>query len=138
MLSHFPFTDHYTVRFQDTDGAGVVFFANALGFCHAAYEAALVAQGIDLPMFFHNPTTAVPIVHATVDFRQPMQVGDVISIQLTPQQLKDSEFEIHYQILAGDRTLCTALTRHVSIDPVARIRKPLPPALLAWLQIPLG
>jgi 1,4-dihydroxy-2-naphthoyl-CoA hydrolase len=129
------FIYHRTVRFQETDGAGVVFFANVLSLCHEAYEAALIAQGIDLKVFFNHPETVVPIVHATVDFRQPLRVGDGLALHLTPQLLKESEFEISYQILAvaTDRVLCTALTRHVCIDPLNRTRKALPPELLAWL-----
>ena len=134
-----PFTYQRPVRFQDTDGAGVVFFANVLGFCHEAYEAALVAMGFDLKAFFHNPKLAVPIVHATVDFRQPLRVGDQLTIYLTPQYLKESEFAIAYQIVATatDRQLCTALTRHVCIDPRDRTRQALPPQLLAWMPVPL-
>jgi 1,4-dihydroxy-2-naphthoyl-CoA hydrolase len=130
-----PFIHPHTVRFQETDGAGVVFFANVLSLCHEAYEAALIAQGIDLKAFFNNRETAVPIVHATVDFRQPLRVADQLAIRLAPQLLKESEFEIGYQILnaATDRVLCTALTRHVCIDPLNRTRKALPPELLAWL-----
>ncbi|MFS8118916.1 MAG: acyl-CoA thioesterase, partial [Microcoleus sp.] len=37
-----------TVRFQDTDAAGVVYFANVLAMCHEAYEASLAASGINL------------------------------------------------------------------------------------------
>ena len=131
-----PLIYHRTVRFQETDGAGVVFFANALSLCHEAYEAALIAMELDLKVFFNNAETAVPIVHATVDFRQPMRVGDRLTIHLMPQCLKESEFEICYQILAHerDRVFCTALTRHVCIDPQQRTRKALPPELLAWLS----
>ena len=32
------FAYYYTVRFQDTDAAGVVYFANVLRICHEAYE----------------------------------------------------------------------------------------------------
>ncbi len=134
-----PFIYHRIVRFQETDGAGVVFFANVLSLCHEAYEAALMAGGIDLKGFFNHPEMAVPIVHATVDFRQPLRVGDELAIHLAPQILKESEFEISYQILtaATDRILCTALTRHVCIDPLNRTRKALPLELLAGLRVEL-
>jgi 1,4-dihydroxy-2-naphthoyl-CoA hydrolase len=63
-----PFTYLRTVHFQDTDAAGVVYFANVLAMCHEAYEASLAASGINLKAFFSNPEVAFPIIHASVDF----------------------------------------------------------------------
>jgi 1,4-dihydroxy-2-naphthoyl-CoA hydrolase len=54
------FTYNRTVRFQDTDAAGVVYFANVLSMCHEAYEASLAASGINLKSFFNNPTVLFP------------------------------------------------------------------------------
>jgi 1,4-dihydroxy-2-naphthoyl-CoA hydrolase len=133
------FTYSHTIRFQETDAAGVVYFANVLIICHAAYEAALDEYGISLRSFFQGDDVAVPIVHANVDFKQPMFCGDHIAIGLTPQKLNDNSFEIHYQLrLASDhnpaRCLAQALTRHVCIDRHQRSRRSLPDHLCGWLQ----
>lgn len=60
-----------TVRFGDTDAAGVVYFANVLAICHEAYESSLAASGIDLKAFFSQGVIAIPIVHASIDFCVP-------------------------------------------------------------------
>lgn len=132
-----PFTHHRTVRFQDTDAAGVVYFANVLSICHEAYEASLAASGIDLKSFFNNPTAAVPVVHASVDFLRPMFCGDELLILLTPQPLSENHFELTYQIVApsSEKQLAKAMTRHVSIDPMTRTRTPLPEELTQWLSL---
>ena len=44
-----------SIRFHETDAAGVVYFANVLVLCHEAYEASLAAAGIDLGEFFSDP-----------------------------------------------------------------------------------
>jgi 1,4-dihydroxy-2-naphthoyl-CoA hydrolase len=90
------FTHQRTVRFSDTDAAGVVYFANVLNFCHEAYEESLTASGINLKQFFTNPVVAIPITNTTVDFYRPMYCGDKLSIQLTSQQLDINRFEISY------------------------------------------
>jgi 1,4-dihydroxy-2-naphthoyl-CoA hydrolase len=126
-----------TIRFQETDGAGVVYFANGLSLCHEAYEASLAAVGIDLQVFFTASDRAVPIVRAEIDFFQPMTCGDRLEIHLTPQPLKDSEFAIAYQIFLTEvleKSVCQALTRHVCIDRATRCRAPLSPELSHWLQ----
>jgi 1,4-dihydroxy-2-naphthoyl-CoA hydrolase len=144
------FTFARTVCFRDTDAAGVVYFANVLSMCHEAYEASLAAAGIDLRIFF-SPTfqpvpIAIPIVHASVDFRRPMYCGDRLLIDVSPQQLSEHAFAIEYEIFAeSDRSasemletqrqvLSKATTRHTCIDPVARSKRDLTPEIKQWLQ----
>jgi len=133
-----PFTYTRTVRFQDTDAAGVVYFANVLAMCHEAYEASLAASGINLKAFFSNPEVAFPIIHASVDFYRPMFAGDRLMIQLTPKQVTGDEFEIAYLVfLAGElagRSAAKALTKHVCIDAVSRTRKQLSEDLMQWMS----
>lgn len=134
-----PFTHKRTVRFQDTDAAGVVYFANVLSMCHEAYEASLAASGLNLQSFFNNPEAAIPIIHASVDFRRPMFCGDELLIYLTPQPLDDSKFEILYQIVAAsspEQQLAKAITRHVCINPLTRTKRPLPEYIIQWLSLP--
>jgi 1,4-dihydroxy-2-naphthoyl-CoA hydrolase len=131
-----PFTHNRTVRFQDTDAAGVVYFANVLSICHEAYEASLAASGINLKSFFNNPTAAIPIIHASVDFLRPMFCGDKLLIHLTPQQVGENKFEIAYQIVeasSSEQQLAKAITKHVCINPITRTRTQLPEAITHWL-----
>ena len=97
-----PFIYQRTVRFQDTDAAGVVYFANVLTMCHEAYEESLDTSGINIKLFFSNPNVAIPIVHASVDFFRPMFCGDKVSIHLSPCQLGKDNFEINYIIMSAD------------------------------------
>ncbi|TVQ09349.1 MAG: acyl-CoA thioesterase [Leptolyngbya sp. DLM2.Bin27] len=124
--------DHY-VRFHETDGAGVVYFANELVMCHTAYEASLVAAGLDVGQLFRAETVAYPIAHASIDYRQPLRCGDRVSIDLTPTSVDQSSFEIQYQLTLGERLAAQALTRHVCIEVASRRRCPLPPAMEQWL-----
>ncbi len=125
-----------TVRFQDTDAAGVVYFANLLSLCHEAYEASLAASGIVLRDFFSSQgIVAVPIVHASADFHQPLFCGDQLTVQLMPTKLSETAFEVSYQIFSvTDQPAAIAKTRHVCIDPRSRTKQPIPNELLRWLQ----
>lgn len=127
-----------TVRFQDTDAAGVVYFANVLAMCHEAYEASLAASGINLRAFFSNPEVAFPIIHASVDFYRPMFAGDRLTIQLTSKQVTGDEFEIAYQVFSGEvagKSAAKALTKHVCINAISRNRKQLSEELMQWLRV---
>jgi 1,4-dihydroxy-2-naphthoyl-CoA hydrolase len=141
-----------TIYFHDTDAAGVVYFANGLTLCHEAYEASLAAAGVNLRSFFRNEAIAVPITHAAIDFWQPMQCGDRIKINLSPQIVSEDTFVIDYQLYFADQTdqkdfeldtlnskkiskpIATAITRHTCIDVATRRRCGLTSELLKWIK----
>jgi 1,4-dihydroxy-2-naphthoyl-CoA hydrolase len=131
-----------TVRFQDTDAAGVVYFANTLTMCHEAYEASLIAAGIEVRQFFKSGANssceaiAIPIVHAEADYLRPAFCGDHHEIQLTPTLQSDHAFEIQYIVYEADhpeKLVSKALTRHFCINSTSRQRQPLPQEILDWL-----
>jgi len=124
-----------TIRFQDTDAAGVVYFAQVLSICHEAYEASLQAAGLPLQSFFSRGKMAVPITHAQADFRRPLRCGDRTTVQLVPHQSALESFEIEYTVLTADGKIAAiANTRHTCIETATRQRHPLTPELLHWLQ----
>jgi len=128
---------HYsrTIRFQDTDAAGVVYFAQILSICHEAYEASLRASGLELQQFFSRGAIAVPITHTAADFHRPLVCGDAITVELAPTQTDEHRFEIQYRVLqAGGKVAAIANTRHVCIETATRQRHPLTPELTQWLQ----
>lgn len=140
------FTYLRTVRFQDTDAAGVVYFANVLSMCHESYEASLMAAGIDLNTFFRAESAAFPIVHAEIDYAQPMFCGEEYMISVTPTLLSPDKFENRYQIRtaaldseAGEPSITATLvaqaaTLHLCIDPKTRKRRLLPSQVRQWLD----
>jgi 1,4-dihydroxy-2-naphthoyl-CoA hydrolase len=136
-LKTMPSAYRRVIRLQDTDAAGVVYFATVLSICHEAYEAALAIAGVDLKVFFSGRPIAVPIVHASVDLRSPMVCGEEYEVWVAPTQLNASKFEVRYRIgrsgQSGGR-LTEALTVHVAIDAATRTRVELPVDLVQWLQ----
>ncbi|AFY73460.1 putative thioesterase [Synechococcus sp. PCC 7502] len=127
---------HRTVHFQDTDAAGVVFFANILTICHEAYEYSLQLQGINLKLFFSNSGDyAVPIVRAEVDFFKPIFCGDRLLVELKPQQIDSYSFTISYKVTNEDaKVLSTAQTKHVCISTSDRTRLEIPEELQQWIN----
>ena len=128
-----PFVYYRTIRFQDTDAAGVVYFAQILSICHEAYEESLRQGGIDVRAFFSQGAIAVPLTHAEADFRRPLMCGDAVTVWLTATQTRDDRFELHYEVQHDGKTAAIAHTHHVCIATATRQRHPLPPALTQWL-----
>ncbi|MFO7627939.1 MAG: acyl-CoA thioesterase [Prochlorococcaceae cyanobacterium] len=131
-----------SVRFGDTDAAGVMHFVRLLGWCHQAYEESLERFGITAAEVFprpgQSPPVALPIVHCQADYLAPLVVGDPLAIQLEPRRIDPGCFEVQYIFrrgVAGDgAAVAQGLTRHVAIDAARRQRCPLPDPISRWLE----
>jgi 1,4-dihydroxy-2-naphthoyl-CoA hydrolase len=124
----------YQIQLRDTDAAGVVYFANFLTICHAAYEASLSAAGIDLRLLISASEVALPITHASGDFRKPLYCGDQIQVLLIPTHISESEFQINYRLcLIEGKVAATVLTKHVAIKVIDRQRTKLPSLVDDWI-----
>jgi 1,4-dihydroxy-2-naphthoyl-CoA hydrolase len=127
-----------TVRFGDTDAAGVMHFPQLLHWCHEAYEESLERFGIPPAEIFPTPeqqlAVALPVVHCSADFLRPLVCGDPLAIQLEPRRLDPGCFELVYHFRRDEEPVAQALTRHLAIDSSSRRRCPLPPPINRWLE----
>lgn len=126
-----------SVRFGDTDAAGVMHFPRLLEWCHQAYEESLERYGIASAEVFPTPEAelevALPVVHCHADYRRPLVCGDPLAIALAPQRLDPGCFEVAFTLTCRGDTAATALTRHVAINRERR-RCGLPEPLNRWLE----
>lgn len=127
-----------TVRFGDTDAAGVMHFHQLLRWCHEAYEDSLerfgVAAGDVFPTPAAMPEVALPIIHCSADFLAPLVCGDPLAIQLEPLRLDPGCFEVRYSFRSSERDVARGLTRHLAIRSDNRSRCPLPAPINRWLE----
>jgi len=138
-----------TVRFGDTDAAGVMHFHQLLRWCHEAWEESLERFGIPAGAVFPGArlpaadpalpppdpaAVALPIVHCQADYRQPLVCGDPLAIQLEPIRLDPGCFEVRYRFSREGEAVANGLTRHLAIDSRSRRRCPLPAGIQRWLE----
>lgn len=132
-----PFAYQRTIRFADTDAAGVVFFPNYFAICHEAYEESLAAAGIELKTFFTEHWIFVPVSRCHADYLRPLSCGDKVSVTLAPMLLGAETYAINYELhLLGlpEKLVARLRTEHVCISARSRERHALPAALTAWLK----
>ena len=131
-----PFSHHRTVRFADTDAAGVVFFARTLAICHEAYEESLAAAGLDQKTFFAAHADVVPIARSECDYLRPLHPGDKLRVTVAPAPLTADSFALRFELFRlgpPEKLAARARTEHVCIASATRARSSLPPALAAWV-----
>lgn len=132
-----PFVYRRTIRFADTDAAGVVFFPNYLAICHEAYEESLAADGIELKTFFREHGVVVPVSKSQAEYLRPLTCGDKISVTLTPALLGNDGYaidcELHH-LGRPEKLAARVRTEHVCISSRSRERHALPSAIAAWIR----
>jgi len=130
-----PFEHQRRVRFQDTDPAGIVFFANILVYCHEAYEELLRAGGMPLHEFLGTRDESLPLGHAEATFKRPFRAGQLVTVKLTVGRVGERSFRIEYDLFGEqEEHLATAATVHVSVDPVTGRSTGIAPQLRALLE----
>ena len=129
-----------TVRFGETDAAGVVHFLELFRWCHETWEESLEKYGINLQEIF--PTTqinsrqlnvALPIVHCEANYFQPLYVGDTIIIELNPEKLNESSFVLRFKLVKNSEDIGSINIKHASINPITRERCTLSEQINMWL-----
>ena len=130
-----------TVRFGETDAAGVVHFLELFRWCHETWEASLEKYGVVLQEVF--PTNqintsqldvALPVVHCEANYFQPLYVGDTINIELNPEKINDSSFVLRFKFKKNGEKIVTANIKHVSINPITRDICALSKQINFWLH----
>lgn len=128
-----------TIRFADTDAAGIVYFARYLSICHEAYEDALAAAGLNLATFFTDTGLVIPIAKSEASYLRPLACGEKIRVDLTPARLSDNRFALDFVIWKLDpagpaKRACVARTEHVCISSKTREHQSLPAPLASWVD----
>ena len=131
------FTYRRTIRFADTDAAGVVFFPNYFAICHEAYEESLASDGIELKTFFSEQGVVVPISKSQAEYLRPLTCGDKVTVTLSPSVLGPDSYAIDYEgVRLGhpDKLAARVRTEHMCVSSRARGRHDLPAAIAAWIK----
>ena len=130
-----------TVRFGETDAAGVVHFLELFRWCHETWEASLETYGVVLQEIF--PTNqintsqldvALPVVHCEANYFQPLYVGDTINIELNPEKINDSSFVLRFKFKKNGEKIGTVNIKHISINPITRDICALSKQINLWLH----
>ena len=130
-----------TVRFGDTDAAGVVHFLELFRWCHETWEESLEKYGIALKDIF--PTSeintnqldvALPVIHCEANYFQPLYVGDTINIELNTEKINESSFVLRLNFKKNGEQIGTTNIKHVSINPITRKKCALSNQINLWLN----
>ena len=129
------FEHRLRVRFQHTDPAGIVFFANILVYCHEAYEELLRSGGMPLDELIRKREHSLPIGHAEATFQRPFRFGQTIAVRVRAGRVGERSFRLEYDLYdEAQEHLASAATVHVCVDPASMTSTALPGPLRSLLE----
>lgn len=94
------FTSTQKIRFDDVDGAGIVYYPQFFHLCHKAFEDFFddVAT-ISYPRLIKEMRRGFPAVAIESQFISPLTYGDIAIVKLAVEKVGVSSATFHYQIL---------------------------------------
>ena len=94
-----------TVYFEDTDTAGIVYYANYLKFMERARSDMLRAAGIDQRAAKEQDIGVYAVAEANIRYLRPAKLGDDLVIISTVQQVRAASVIIHQRVMRGSEPL---------------------------------
>ena len=114
-----PFSTRITVRFGDTDPAGLVYYPNLFHYFHVAMEEFFAARcGISYQKLMAEERIGFPTVNVEAEFLLPLVYGDEAVVEVLVSGVGRSSATFEYQIRrASDNALCArARLVHVAMN----------------------
>jgi 4-hydroxybenzoyl-CoA thioesterase len=121
------FSTRITVRFGDTDPAGLVYYPNIFHYFHIALEEFFAARcGISYQRLMADERIGFPTVNTEAEFFVPIVYGDEMDVEIFVSQTGNSSATFQYNARrTSDGTLCARATQiHVAMN--LDTRRPLP------------
>ena len=116
-----------TINFYDCDPAGIIFFARIFEICHSAYEDLISSFNLKSD-YWNNDDYAVPIIHTEGDYLLPLKPGDIVTVEVSVSQLKESSFELHYMCRNADNKITNEVkTVHIFVEKKKWKKSPIDP-----------
>jgi acyl-CoA thioester hydrolase len=112
-----------TVYFEDTDTAGVVYYANYLKFMERARSDMLRAVGIDQQEMLSGDGSAYYVAHVDIRYRKPARLGDELRVVSTVEQVRASSVRIQQRVMRGDELLADASVTAAFLNREGRPRR---------------
>jgi acyl-CoA thioester hydrolase len=95
------------VYYEDTDAAGIVYYANYLCFAERARTEALRLSGIDQSDLMNEHKIGFVVRRCTADFLKPAMLDDLLTIQTRLHDISKVSMDMRQTIMRGDETLVT-------------------------------
>jgi acyl-CoA thioester hydrolase len=124
-------THHFALRvyFEDTDVAGVVYYANYLKFMERARSDMLRCAGVDQREAIESGEGVYVVAEANVKYRASAKLDDALVVLSEVREVRAASCVIHQRVMRGDDILADATITAAFISEGRPKRQP-----RAWVE----
>ncbi|HEX8306882.1 MAG TPA: YbgC/FadM family acyl-CoA thioesterase [Allosphingosinicella sp.] len=119
------------VYFEDTDVAGIVYYANYLRFIERARSDMLRLIGIDQRGALEGGEGVYVVAEVAVKYRAPARLADDLVVVTDIEKVRAATVLIHQRVMRGDEILADAKVTAAFLTPEGRPRRHPP----AWVEM---
>jgi acyl-CoA thioester hydrolase len=105
-----------TVYFEDTDTAGIVYYANYLKYMERARSDMIRAVGIDQRAAKETGEGVYAVAEVNIRYLRPAKLGDDLLVLSTVEQVRAASVAIHQRVMRGPQTLTDARVTAAFLD----------------------
>jgi acyl-CoA thioester hydrolase len=110
-----PHSFSLRVYYEDTDAAGVVYYANYLRFMERARTELLEQMGGSVSGL-HNQGMFLVVTHVDITYRRPARLGETLNITTEIEETKAVRCTMRQKVLRGAELLVDARLTFACID----------------------
>lgn len=121
------------VYYEDTDLAGVVYYANYLKFIERGRTEALRGLGVDQTRLKAEQGLVFVVTRLEIAYRRPAAFDDLLTVETRLARLGGASATMDQRVARGETTLAEARVTLALVDGSGRAAR-LPPALRAALS----
>ena len=111
------------VYFEDTDVAGIVYYANYLRFMERARSDLLRAIGVDQRGALEDGTGVYAVAEVSIRYKAPARLGDDLIVVTDIEEIRASSVLIHQQVRRTSELLADAMVTAAFLTPEGRPRR---------------
>ncbi len=111
------------VYFEDTDTAGIVYYANYLRFMERARSDMLRAIGVDQRAALESGEGVYAVAEAQIKYRRPAKLDDALVVVSRVTEVRAAYCLIHQRVMRGEEILTDATVTAAFLSPEGRPRR---------------
>jgi acyl-CoA thioester hydrolase len=111
------------IHWEDTDAAGIVYYANYLRFIERARSDLVGERGVDQAALLVDGGVVFPVRRCEIDYLQPARLDDRLEVRTTLRKLGGASLNMDQDIYRGEEKLIQAKVRLACIDGTGRPRR---------------
>jgi acyl-CoA thioester hydrolase len=118
-------THHFALRvyFEDTDVAGIVYYANYLKFMERARSDMLRCAGIDQRAAIEAGEGVYAVAEVAIKYRAPAKLDDALVLLSEVREVRAASCVIHQRVMRGGEVLADATVTAAFLSPEGRPKR---------------